>query len=167
MKIVRTIEFAATPDVVFTMVIDEDFQRRKCIATGSVGHEVELESMDPPTMVAARTMPTTSFPSFVASMVGPTVRVEEVYVWSGAASNGSRDANLKVTVGALPVAMAGLVSLRPGGAGTTMTFDCEITARIPLIGDKVEQAAAPAILGAIRYEHETGLAWLGERTDQA
>ena len=83
------------------------------------------------------------------------------------ASDGSRDANLQRHRGDPPSGDGGAGQPAPGGAGTTLTFDCDITARIPLIGDKVEQAAAPAILGAIRYEHETGQAWLGEHTGQA
>jgi hypothetical protein len=162
MKIFRTIEYAAEPEMVFVMVTDEEFHVRKCMATGAIQHSVRLTSEDPPTMVTWRTLPTDSFPEFVRGMVGRELMITETMVWGQAGHDGSRQGRLKVSVGDLPVGMDAVIHLRPGGVGTTVSYDGDLRARIPLFGSKVERAAAPAIESAIRKEHETGQTWLAQ-----
>ena len=44
--------------------------------------------------------------------------------------------------------------------GAIESVQGDLKARIPLIGARIEKAAAPAIESAIRVERETGQAWL-------
>jgi hypothetical protein len=53
-----------------------------------------------------------------------------------------------------------MLSLSVGGEGCVETIEGDLKARIPLLGSKIEQAAEPAIRGAIRVESRTGKAWL-------
>jgi uncharacterized protein YndB with AHSA1/START domain len=161
MKISATIDYAATPDEVFAMLADEDFQNHKCTATGARRHTVSITEHDDRTIiVSTRDMPSDSFPSFVKSMVGDTLAVTETQDWGPPNSDGVRHGTLSVAIAAAPVALHGTLSLASGGDGCVETIDGDLKARVPLIGAKIEQAAAPAIRSAIRVESENGKAWL-------
>jgi hypothetical protein len=161
MKISAIIDYAATPDEVFAMLADEDFQNHKCAATGSRRHAVSIWVRDDRTViVSTRDMPSDGFPSFVKSMVGETLAVTETQDWGPPGADGVRHGRLSVAIEGAPVELHAVLSLAMGGEGTVETIEGDLKARIPLIGNKIEQAAAPAIQSAIRVESKTGKAWL-------
>lgn len=161
MKISAIIDYAATPDEVFAMLADEDFQNHKCMATGARRHTVSItEHGDRTIIVSTRDLPSDHFPSFVRGMVGDTLAVTETQDWGPADPDGVRQGTLSVDIAAAPVALQGTLSLASGGQGCVETIEGDLRARIPLVGDKIEQAAAPAIRSAIRVESENGKAWL-------
>jgi Protein of unknown function (DUF2505) len=161
MKISSTVEYAATPDAVFAMLANEDFQSRKCVATGARSHSVSISAHGNRTViVSSRDLPTDDFPDFVKSMVGPTLAITETQDWGPAGTDGARQGKLNVDIAGAPISLAGTLSLAPGGQGTVETVEGELKARMPMIGGMIENAAAPAIRSAIRVESETGQAWL-------
>jgi hypothetical protein len=161
MKISAIIDYAATPDEVFAMLADEDFQNHKCAATGALRHTVSIVAQDGQTLiVSTRDMPADDFPPFVRSMVGDTLPVTETQQWGPPDNDGARRGTLTVEIRGAPVALAGTLSLALGGLGCVETIEGDLKARIPLLGSRVEQAAAPAVWGAIRVESRTGKAWL-------
>ena len=161
MKITSAVEYAAPPDAVFAMLTDEDFQSRKCAATGARSHSVSIRKQgDHTVIVSSRDLPTDDFPDFVKSMVGATLAITETQDWGPAGSDGTRQGKLTVDIAGAPISLAGTLSLAPGGEGTVETVEGELKARMPLIGGMIENAAAPAIRSAIRVENETGQTWL-------
>ena len=58
--------------------------------------------------------------------------------------------------------MRGTVHLEPVQQGTNLNISGDLKAHIPLIGGRIEKAAAPAFIKALRSEHETGRRWLAE-----
>lgn len=162
MKISATFDYAATPHDVFAMLIDEDFQARKCVATGALSHSVSVSAQgDRTVIVSNRELPTDGFPDFVKSLVGATLAVTETQDWGPAGPDGARQGRLTVDIAGAPIDLAGTLSLAPAAQGSVETVDGDLKARIPLIGSKIEKAAAPAIESAMRAERETGQAWLG------
>lgn len=162
MKISATFDYAATPHDVFAMLIDEDFQARKCVATGALSHSVSVSAQgDRTVIVSNRDLPTDGFPDFVKSLVGATLAVTETQDWGPAGPDGARQGRLTVDIAGAPIDLAGTLSLAPAAQGSVETVDGDLKARIPLIGSKIEKAAAPAIESAMRAERETGQAWLG------
>ena len=162
MKISATFDYAATPHDVFAMLIDEDFQARKCVATGALSHSVSVSAQgDRTVIVSNRDLPTDGFPDFVKSLVGATLAVTETQDWGPAGPDGARLGRLTVDIAGAPIDLAGTLSLAPAAQGSVETVDGDLKARIPLIGSKIERAAAPAIESAMRAERETGQAWLG------
>jgi len=161
MKIVATIDYAASPEQVFAMLTDEAFQSRKCEGTGALNHAVSITTNgDRTVIVSKRTMPTNGFPDFVKNLVGTALIVTETNDWGPDAGDGSREGRLTVDIGGAPIAMGGTLTLTPGGQGTVETVEGDLKARIPLLGGKIEQAAAPAIESAIKVERTVGTAWL-------
>jgi Protein of unknown function (DUF2505) len=164
MKISDIIDYAATPHEVFAMLADEEFQTRKCVATGARRHTISISAQDDRTLiVSTRAMPSDDFPSFVRSMVGDTLAVTETQDWGPPGADGSRHGRLTVDIAGAPIDLDGTLSLAPGGEGSVETIEGDLKARIPILGAKIEQAAAPAIESAIRVESETGSAWLATR----
>ena len=161
MRITETIDYAASPDAVFAMLTDPAFQEAKCIEAGSARHESAVTSTgDGARVVTQRELPADGLPDFARSIVGDTLSVTETYDWAGAGAGGSRDGTLVVEVAGAPLALRAKVRLTAAGSGTSMTIDGDLKASIPLVGGRVEKAAAPAVVHAIRGEERTGRRWL-------
>jgi hypothetical protein len=164
MKISAIIDYTATPHDVFVMLADEEFQNRKCKATGALQHTVSITSKDDHTIVVStRNLPSDRFPHFVKSMVGDTLNVTETQDWGPSGADGARQGTLTVDIAGAPVHLHGTLALTPGGPGTVEIIEGDLKARIPFLGGKVEEAAAPAVQSAIRVEGEVGQAWLAAR----
>lgn len=159
------IEYEAGPEAVFDMLATEDFQERKCVASGALAHEVRVERTagDTATVTTRRTLPTDDVPDFARGFLGQTLRVDQVERWEAAGPDGARNGTVTVTVEGAPVRFAGRLRLSPDGRGTRETFDGEVKASVPLFGGKVERAVEPVVRAAIRVEHRTGTDWLADR----
>lgn len=161
MKISTTFDYAATTDEVFAMIADPAFQELKCVATGALSHSVAIRAEGDRTLVVSkREMPTGGFPDFVKSFVGDTLALTETQDWGPRDADGGRQGRLTVALAGAPVDLTGTLSLAPAGQGCVESVDSDLRARMPLIGGKIEKAAAPAIESAMNVERETGQAWL-------
>ena len=81
---------------------------------------------------------------------------------AGAAVRGeSRDNPREVACAAAEWPMIPAECLE-GGDGDVRVIDGDLRAHLPLIGGRIEKAAAPAFIRALRSEHESGRRWLEE-----
>jgi hypothetical protein len=161
MKISHTVEFPAPPHEVFEMLAEPRFQEAKCGATAALEHAVSVElSGDRTVIKTERVLPTRGLPDFAKSMVGDTLKIGETQDWGPAAADGSREGRIHLEVHGTPLSLKGTVRLDPGGAGTVQHIVGDLKAHVPLIGGKIEKAAAPPIEAAIEIEHKTGVKWL-------
>ncbi len=164
MKISATLDYAATPHEVFTMLADEAFQTRKCAATGALNHTVSISAQgDRTVIVSSRDLPTDGFPAFVKSLVGATLAITETQDWGPAGTDGARQGTLTVDIVGAAIDLDGTLSLTPAGQGSVESVEGDLKARVPLFGGRIEKAAAPAIESAISVEREIGQAWLATR----
>ena len=67
-----------------------------------------------------------------------------------------------LTVERQPVSLRGTLHLAPGGRGTTVRLVGELKVNVPLLGRKLEQSAAPAVLAGFRTQQSAGDRWLAE-----
>lgn len=164
MRVDAEITYQTGPDAVAAMLADADFVRRKCDAMGALERSAKISGSAPGafTATSSRTMPTDDFPDVARTFVGDKVTIKQVDDWGPADADGSREGTVTVEISGAPLKVTGQMWLRPDGAGTVQTIDGELKASVPLIGGKLEKAAHPAIMAAIRKEHETGQEWLGE-----
>jgi hypothetical protein len=164
-RLAAEIRYDADPTTVFAMLVDPDFQERKCAATGALDHEVEIEEYDDggAAIRTSRTMPTDQVPDFVRTFVGQTLTVVQVDDWQPAAADGSREGTTVVEIKGAPVRLAAAMTLRPDGDGSRETIDGDVKASVPLIGGRIEKAVEPALQGAIRVEQREGRVWLAAR----
>ncbi|HET7476495.1 MAG TPA: DUF2505 domain-containing protein [Dermatophilaceae bacterium] len=154
MDITSQAEFAADPTTVYTMMTTKEYLEKVCEATRATEYEVTVTDS---TTVTARSLPA---PEMAARFTGPTLRVVEEIAWGDAALDGSRVGALKLTVPGQPLSMNGTTTITPGGPGSVMTMKAELKVSIPLLGRKLEQAAAPAVTSGFRTHQRVGGAWL-------
>ena len=79
---------------------------------------------------------------------------------SGSAKLGSRTGKLELTIPGQPVSMRGQMRLTSGGPGTIAEMTGDLKVAIPLLGKKLERAAAPAVLAGFNTQQKVGNDWL-------
>lgn len=154
MDINTRLEFAAAPAEVYAMLTDARYLDEVCQATESSSHDV---AVDGSTTRTTRTFPA---PSAVARFTGADLTVAEETVWGEAAADGARTGQLAMTVQGQPVSMKGQLRLTPGGAGSVVELVAELKVAIPLLGKKLEQSTAPAVLAGFERQQDVGTRWL-------
>lgn len=161
-RINAELAYDATPHAVFAMIRDAAFQKRKCVTSGAVEHEVQIEEHDDGTTLVTthRTMPTDGVPDFVKSFVGETLTVIQSDEWAVPAPDGGRYGTAVARIAGTPITFTATLRLAAAGDGSRQTIDGDLKASVPLIGGRIEKAAEPAIRAAIRAEQRTSTDWL-------
>lgn len=164
MRISETLEYSAAAEDVFEMLRDPEYQERKCVEAGAVRHSVSVAPQGAGMrVVVTRELPTDHLPDFAKSLVGPRLQTTETWDWGAPAADGSREGDLRVEVSGAPVQLRARARLAPSPHSSALSVAGELKASIPLVGGKIEKAAAPAVVDALRSEGETGRRWLAER----
>lgn len=157
MKLNVSLDYAAPPAQVVAMLCDEDFQARLCEATHSLESTVDVHEEDEDTVVTTtRQLPTDGFPDFLRSVVGQSVRVVQTSRWAHGATGG----HVHVVVEGTPVRMDATATITSGGGRTSVTYAGDLVAHVPFVGGRVEKAAAPVVMSALRAEQRVGDEWL-------
>lgn len=162
MKLQEEIRYDAPPADVAAMLADPSFVEEKCRATGALEQTVEVDgdASGPFTVTTVRHMPTDEFPDVAKKFVGDTVVIKQVDTWQAAQEDGSRSGDVRLKIAGAPVELLGTMALAPSGSGTLQELVGDLKASVPLLGGKLEKAAAPAIVMALRKEQEVGRAYL-------
>jgi hypothetical protein len=147
-------EFAAAPDKVFAMLTDKSFQETVCAQTHARSHDVIIDGS---TVKTSRDLPA---PDAARPFTGDTLTVVEDVVWSEAADGEVRTGAVTMKVPGQPVSFNGRYVLAPSGPGSSLTLTGELKVNVPLLGKKMEQAAAPAVLSGFRTQERVGADWL-------
>ena len=96
-------------------------------------------------------------PDFVKKLTGDTVKVKQTEKWSGPAADGSRTADVKVSIIGQPAEMNGTATLTPGADGTAFDLVGDVKVSIPFLGKKIEPEVAKAIIASLDEEVEYGM----------
>ena len=153
MKITKAAEYHATPEQVFAVLSDKAFQNAKCAATAAIEHEATVEANGERTVITTeRMLPSHGLPDFARSLVGPTLKVVETQDWGPANADGSREGHRRHGGRRRPDVPEGhrVASSRAARARSS-TSTPSSRRRCPLIGGKIEKAAAPAHPGGHRH----------------
>lgn len=156
MDITTDLDFAADPPAVYAMMLDQGYQEEVCVASRAVRYDVTI---DAPSTHTSRTL---SAPADTARFTGPELTIVEELTWSDADASGSRTGQMYLTVTGQPVALRGQLRLEPGGRGTLVRLTGDLKVNVPLLGRKLEQSAAPAVLLGFRTQQQVGDAWLAQ-----
>jgi hypothetical protein len=161
-KVNARLRYPVSCEHVFAMLVDRSFQERVCAATKALRYEVQIEQdAGSATITTRRELPTDTVPDFARGFVGRTLDVVRVDRWEPPAADGSRDGTVTVEIKGAPIRLNGMLALRPDDAGSEEVIAGELKASVPLLGGKLERAAEPALMSAIRKEEEVGLLHLG------
>ena len=162
MDLHRETRYAAEPDAVFAMLTDPDFIGKRAEAAHAVRHDVTVEAAGAGVRTRTHQTLPAEVPDFVRRMVGDHINLDEVITWGARGPDGSRSGELRVDVANLPVTMRGTIQLVPdaGGGSTRQIVDAELKASVPLVGRKIEEAAAPAVVAGLDGMEDLGRGWL-------
>ena len=136
------------------MMTDQRYLEEVCEASDSISYNVTTAGS---TTQTSRTMPA---PESAARFTGPRLTVNDEIVWGELAPDGSRSGTVTMTVLGQPVTFKGGIRLSPGGRGSVVDVRGALKVAIPLLGRKLEEAAAPAVMAAYRTQQEVGDRWL-------
>ncbi|UTT65259.1 DUF2505 domain-containing protein [Janibacter sp. CX7] len=151
MRITREAALPAGVEDAFAVVESQDYQEAKVEPLPGSTATV-TRTGDDVVVQTTRVLPTAGMPGPVVSMVGDTLRIDEQQTWHPPTADGSRHADIDLTVAGVPLRMRGTIDLSPAGAGSRLAFAGDLTCSIPLMGKKVEQAAQPAVVDSIDAE---------------
>jgi hypothetical protein len=154
MDISTRLDFAAAPDRVYAMMTDQAYLEEVCVASESISYDASVSGMATHT---SRTLPA---PDSAARFTGSQLTVIEDVTWSGPSSDGSRTADIIMTALGQPVTLRGQLDMSSGGHGTIVALDGELKVAIPLLGKKLEESAAPAVLAGFQTQQRVGDQWL-------
>ncbi|MCO7241007.1 MULTISPECIES: DUF2505 domain-containing protein [unclassified Aeromicrobium] len=157
MKINETHSYGdADVEAVFGLISSEAFRTEAAEDAGASDIDVDVtESGGAVTITIVRTQPA-EMPDFVKKLTGDTVKVKQTEKWSKPESDGSRKADVKVSIIGQPAEMLGTAVLEAKGGGTSFTVAGDVTVKIPFIGKKIEPEVAKAIKGSLKHEVELG-----------
>lgn len=162
MALNATTDLTHAPEAVIATLTDRGFAEH---LTTIVGGELKSFEIDGDvaaafTLTTVRTLPTDRAPEIARKFVGQSVDVTQVEAWSAPAADGSRDATLKVTVGSLPVSVAGSESLRANDGGSALGIEATVSSSIPFVGGKIASAAEPFISKALTLQGAKVSSWI-------
>lgn len=160
MNVHRETTYAADPEAVFAMLVDEAFLRRRAEASHALSHDVDVTHSASGTTSTVRQSLPAEVPDFLRKFVGTTVELTETITWAPPSADRSRTGTLVVEVANAPVTLKGTITLSLGGGGTQQVVDAELKASVPLVGRKIEEAAQPAVIAGIDGMEELGHDWL-------
>jgi Protein of unknown function (DUF2505) len=158
MDISSHLDFAATPAEVYAMMTNQKYLEEVSVASGSLSYHVSVDGSNTKT---SRTLPA---PDSAARFTGPQLTVNEEVAWSEPASDGSQSGAVTMNVLGQPVNFRGKLELSPGGRGSVVDVSGELKVAIPLLGRKLEEAAAPAVMAGYQTQQEVGDNWLARRS---
>jgi carbon monoxide dehydrogenase subunit G len=159
MRFRHELSYDAPPADVLAMIGDPLFWDRvgeanaalSCTATVGTEGETTRVTIDQEQKVVG-------VPSFAKKFVGESTRAIITQVWHG------QQASYEVETPGKPTHVTGTASLAESGAGSTLTYDLEVKASVPLIGGKLEKLVVDLTTEGFDKEHAVGAAWLaGER----
>jgi hypothetical protein len=159
MDISSRAEFAAGVEDVFAMMTDQVWLEEVCKASQSINYEAMTNG------TVTRTSRRLPAPEAAARFTGPEITVVEETTWGPAAGDGTRTGQVEMTIPGQPVTMRGETRLSPGGPGTIAELTGDLKVAIPLLGRKLEQGTAPAVLASFRTQQKVGNDWLARTSD--
>lgn len=147
---------AAVEDV-FGLISSKEFRLESAQDAGASDIDIDVsESGGAVTITITRTQPA-EMPDFVKKLTGDTVKVKQTEKWAAPAADGTRKADVKVSIIGQPAEMLGKAVIEAKGEGTTFNVVGDVTVKIPFIGKKIEPEVAKAIRGSLKHEVELGM----------
>jgi hypothetical protein len=159
MKLRHDLTFDADPIAVLAMLTDPAYWDNVAIATAALSSVATVEADGPATRVVVdQLQKVVGVPGFAKKFVGESTRAITTQVWSG------NTASYVVETPGKPTSMSGTMTVKAAGTGSTLTYDLDVKASVPLIGGKLEKLVIELFTDGLSKEQAAGTAWLaGER----
>jgi hypothetical protein len=147
-----TYEYASDPDTVAKLLHDADFLKRRSEAAGETNVEVKVEDLGDGMHVTVARDREVELPSFAKKMFSPQNRIVEDTTWRRQGDKWV--AEYSVQVAGIPGEVRGKSTLTPTAKGTIYESNFQVTARIPIVGGKLEAVVADRLEETFRANAE-------------
>jgi hypothetical protein len=152
-----TLRWPDPPHHVVAARCDEGYLAEVCRRTGALDHAVAVDGLR---TVVTRVMPTDRFPDFARRLTGDRLTLVETTTWSpDVAADGSRSGDIRLQVEGAPVQARFTTVVSPTGQGATEQVEGEVTAKVPLVGGRVEKAVVPGLEAAMAAQVDAYEGW--------
>ena len=159
MRLRHELAYDAPPTEVRAMMTDPTFWDKVADATGALSSTATVGTEGAATRVVVdQEQEVAGVPSFAKKFVGDSTRAITTQVWTG------NEATFVVETPGKPTSMSGTASIAENGSGSTLTYDLEVRASVPLVGGKLEKLVVELTTAGFEKEQAVGAAWLaGDR----
>jgi len=159
MRLRHELAYDAPPAEVRAMLTDPLFWDEVAAATGALSSTATIGTEGATTrIVVDQEQRVTGVPSFAKKFVGESTRAITTQVWRG------DEASYEVEAPGKPTSIKGTATLAENGAGSTLTYDLDVKASVPLVGGKLEKLVVELTTEGFEKEQAVGAAWLaGDR----
>ena len=151
MKLRHELTYDAAPEAVLAMLTDPAFWDKVAEATGAISSAATVTGNR---VVVDQEQAVQGVPSFAKKFVGESTRAINTFVWDGLT------AAYDVQTPGKPTSMSGTATVAAAGAGSTLTYDLDVKASVPLIGGKLEKLVVDLTTAGFVKEQAVGSAWL-------
>jgi len=159
MRLRHELAYDAPPAEVRAMLNDPLFWDEVAAATGALSSTATIGAEGATTrIVVDQEQRVTGVPSFAKKFVGDSTRAITTQVWRG------DEASYEVEAPGKPTSIKGTATLAENGTGSTLTYDLDVKASVPLVGGKLEKLVVELTTEGFEKEQAVGAAWLaGDR----
>lgn len=161
-------ELPAGAAAVGAMLADRAYVDAKVRASGAQERQVDVtgSAAGAFTVTTRRSLPTEQIPAHLAGVVGDSIEVRQVEAWEAAQADGGRTGTVVVEIVGAPVRVTGRTTLAVRAPGaSTLVYEGDVRAAVPLFAAPVEEAAARAVRAALDAEASVARTWLGPLAD--
>jgi hypothetical protein len=136
-------DYPAPPEAVAGLLRDPTFLRQRCEAIGELNVEVTVEPVPQGLRVIVARDKEVALPSFAKRMFSPKNRIVDDTCWH---QEGERwVADYRIEFAGIPGEVRGRSTITPIPAGCRYESSFEVTARVPLVGGKLESFVADRV----------------------
>jgi hypothetical protein len=159
MRLRHELAYDAPPADVLAMLGDPLYWDKVAAATGALSSTATIGTEGTTTRVVIdQEQQVAGVPSFAKKFVGDSTRAITTQVWDGT------QASFQVETPGKPTSINGTATVAENGTGSTLTYDLEVKASVPLVGGKLEKLVVELTTDGFEKEQTVGAAWLaGER----
>lgn len=159
MRLRHELAYDAPPDEVLAMLTDPLYWDKVGDATGALSSTATVGTEGSTTRVIIdQEQKVVGVPSFARKFVGDSTRAITTQVWRGT------EASYQVETPGKPTSISGTATVTENGAGSTLTYDLDVKASVPLVGGKLEKLVVDLTTEGFEKEQAVGAAWLaGDR----
>lgn len=152
--------FQQSVDEVFELLTDPDFLVQRSLALGELEVECEVEEYEDCIVVSMKRTVQPDMPAFIAKIFGSTQSLEMEETWQR--SDDGWEGSYEINVDGQPVKMEANFSLTADGDGSCYEIEHFCTAKIPLVGRKIEKQMQAESVEGVTKEVEYLMQQLGE-----
>lgn len=160
MDMSTTLHWSVPPAAVVAARCDPDYLAVLCRRTGAIEHDIQVDGLR---TTVTRVMPTDRVPDFARRFTGERVTIVERTTWrADADADGSRRAEVDLRIENAPVTATATAVVRPDGSGAVEQVTGVVTAKVPLVGGRIEKAVLPAIEAGMAAQVDAHEEWVAQ-----